>query len=473
MRVYYNENNKGAADWLESLMLRGLIPNGFIDRRSIVDVQPEDLEPFEQCHFFAGIGGWALAFQMAGIPTHLPVWSGSCPCQGFSVAGKQKGFDDERHLFPAWQRLIEARRPVIIFGEQVASAAVLGKSSEKPVPPPDPETDPAWLDFVFDQLEAATYACGAGDIPAESVGAPHIRQRCVFGAVNLDALGSGLVSQIADTLPSADDRIGHADEGASRWHSEGLCETEEGAEGQGCQTGGFTDSLGPSGATDGLVNAIESGLEGHSGDEVDGEESRRVSAPAAGSTAEADGGLRLADGQRELPQGGLHGSCQDSSTEGGGPSGQPSGHCSTPRLADADYSRLERGVRGGQARVSRQSGRYSAQRSTHEWLAHCHQNGWGQARAAQRTEELHGIVGDVVDAEGEPVSSPLGGFWADADWLLGTDGKYRPVEPGISPMADGVSGRVVLLSGYGNAVVPQKCALFIEEFVLSLTRGMR
>jgi len=42
------------------------------------------------------------------------------------------------------------------------------------------------------------------------------------------------------------------------------------------------------------------------------------------------------------------------------------------------------------------------------------------------------------------------------------DGKWRPVEPGAFPLAHGVPGRVGLLRGYGNAIVPQVAAAFIE-----------
>ncbi len=53
---YYNEWDKGAAAWLRELIKAGLIPNGYVDDRSITEVTPSDLEGFTQCHFFAGIG---------------------------------------------------------------------------------------------------------------------------------------------------------------------------------------------------------------------------------------------------------------------------------------------------------------------------------------------------------------------------------------------------------------------------------
>ena len=112
------------------------------------------------CHFFAGIGVWSYALRLAGWPDNRPVWTGSCPCQPFSSAGKGAGFTDERHLWPEFFRLIRECRPATVFGEQVASKDGL-----------------AWLDLVQNSLESAGYACGALDTCAAGVGAPHIRQR--------------------------------------------------------------------------------------------------------------------------------------------------------------------------------------------------------------------------------------------------------------------------------------------------------
>lgn len=62
-------------------------------------------------------------------------------------------------------------------------------------------------------------------------------------------------------------------------------------------------------------------------------------------------------------------------------------------------------------------------------------------------------------------ANPHHGFWSDADWLGCRDGKFRPVEPGAFPLANGVSARVGRLRGYGNAIVPQVAAEFIKAFM--------
>jgi len=158
--VFYNEIDPYAADWLRNLISAGAIAPGEVDERSIADVKADDLKGYTQCHFFAGIGVWSHALRLAGWPDDRPVWTGSCPCQPFSSAGKGAGFADERHLWPVWFRLIRECQPVRVVGEQVASKAAL-----------------AWYDTVSADLEGQGYAVGAVDMCAAGIGAPHIRQR--------------------------------------------------------------------------------------------------------------------------------------------------------------------------------------------------------------------------------------------------------------------------------------------------------
>jgi len=89
--AYYNEIDPFAAQWLRNLIAAGHIAPGIVDERSIEDVIPEELEVYTQCHFFAGIGGWSYALRLAGWPDDKKVWTGSCPCQAFSNAGKGGG----------------------------------------------------------------------------------------------------------------------------------------------------------------------------------------------------------------------------------------------------------------------------------------------------------------------------------------------------------------------------------------------
>lgn len=164
MAAYYNEIDPYAAQWLRNLIAAGHIAPGDVDERSIEDVSADDLLGYRQCHFFAGIGGWSLALRLSGWPDEREVWTGSCPCQPYSVAscahGGAQGQGDERHLWPTWSNLIKKRNPAKIFGEQVGSALAWG-----------------WWDEVAMDLEAEDYACASSILRADAVGADHQRKR--------------------------------------------------------------------------------------------------------------------------------------------------------------------------------------------------------------------------------------------------------------------------------------------------------
>jgi DNA (cytosine-5)-methyltransferase 1 len=159
MPAYYNEIDPYAAHWLRNLIAAGAIAPGDVDERSIVDVRADDVRGYDQCHFFAGIGGWSYALRLAGWPDDGPVWTGSCPCQKFS--GAAHGRNNAEDLWPAWLPLIAANRPRKVFGEQVPHAK-------------------GWFDRVCDDLEAVDYEIGAAVLPACGVGQDHARPRIYF-----------------------------------------------------------------------------------------------------------------------------------------------------------------------------------------------------------------------------------------------------------------------------------------------------
>lgn len=163
--AYYNEIDPFAAQWLRNLIAGGHIAPGEVDERSIEDVTPDDLRGFTQCHFFAGIGVWSHSLRLAGWPDDRPVWTGSCPCQPFSAAGKGDGFADERHLWPHFFHLISECRPQHVFGEQVAA----GNAN-------------VWFDLVQADLEGMGYAFGLVPFTSAGIGAPHIRERAYWVA---------------------------------------------------------------------------------------------------------------------------------------------------------------------------------------------------------------------------------------------------------------------------------------------------
>jgi DNA (cytosine-5)-methyltransferase 1 len=91
--------------------------------------------------------------------THIDLICGGYPCQPFSVAGRQLGERDPRHLWPEMHRLVREIRPRWVICENVAGHVELG------------------LDSVLADLESDGYAAWTFLIPACAVGAPHRRDR--------------------------------------------------------------------------------------------------------------------------------------------------------------------------------------------------------------------------------------------------------------------------------------------------------
>lgn len=166
MTAYYNEFDPFAAQWLRNLIAAGHIAPGVVDDRSITDVTASDLKGFTQCHFFAGIGGWSLALRLAGVPDTYPLWTGSPPCQPFSLAGLRVGKNDPRHLAPAFLNLIGECKPARVFGEQVRNAVQKDN----------------WIDSLFIEMSEEGYSCGFAVLPSAGYDAKHKRERITFGA---------------------------------------------------------------------------------------------------------------------------------------------------------------------------------------------------------------------------------------------------------------------------------------------------
>jgi DNA (cytosine-5)-methyltransferase 1 len=287
MTAYYNEIDPYAAAWLRNLIDAGHIAPGIVDERSIEDVTPADLAGFTQCHFFAGIGVWSLALRSAGWPDSRPAWTGSCPCQPFSAAGKGAGFDDERHLWPAWQHLIAQCRPAVVFGEQVASKAV-----------------DAWIDLVHADMEGMGYAFGGIAFPSAGVGAPHVRDR-TFWVADSKMRGCEQLEQLPRIRLEASGKptshvVGGVQGFSGLGHANGT--RLEGHAGDGGAAGreGSGGSVAEAGVFGGLANAANERLDGRRSSEAgDGRDATRIELErlrAAGAAAGPTNGFwRAAD----------------------------------------------------------------------------------------------------------------------------------------------------------------------------------
>ncbi|EGI5659625.1 DNA cytosine methyltransferase, partial [Salmonella enterica subsp. enterica serovar Kisarawe] len=283
------------------------------------------------------------------------------PCQPFSQSGKRRGFNDPRHLWPAWSKLIKECAPHVVFGEQVAGKDGL-----------------AWFDAVQLDLEEAEYAVAVVDLCAAGIGAPHIRQRLFWVA---DAN-----SQCMETPVECGER-----------------ERIEFA--NGCS----------------LI-----GVDYASSERRDAGRNRDYSGyvrfqSGAGRLAHTDNDSRerrlsgWQDSQREVING--------SSGCGGTDS----------RLAYADNARqlFTMSARGD------------------------------KDMPRQRNKNSETIAGFCGNSGPHAVNN----FWRDADWLFCRDGKWRPVEPGLKPLVNGIAGRVGQVRAYGNAIVAPVAETFIRAYM--------
>lgn len=257
--AYYNEIDPFAAQWLRNLIAAGHIAPGEVDERSIEDVTPDDLRGFTQCHFFAGIGVWSHSLRLAGWPDDRPVWTGSCPCQPFSAAGKGDGFADERHLWPHFFHLISERRPQHVFGEQVAA-----------------RNANVWFDLVQADLEGMGYAFGLVPFTSASIGAPHIRERAYWVA-NADCVVSDRRGDVR--APGRDEYSNGGDDDRLADSNHDRQQPGQGA-GCRCQCAEQGIDIGRGGENGGLGNANVARLERLGGN--DGAAGReRATGPAA------------------------------------------------------------------------------------------------------------------------------------------------------------------------------------------------
>jgi len=159
--AYYNELDPFCCGVLKARIADGRLPSGQVDGRDVREVQPEEI-PSGQVHLFAGIGGFAYAARLAGLPDDFDIWTAGFPCQDISTAGKGAGLHGSRSgLFFEIARLLRGvgRRPTWVLLENVPALRTRG------------------FDRVAAEMEELGYSVGEVVVGAWAVGAPHKRNR--------------------------------------------------------------------------------------------------------------------------------------------------------------------------------------------------------------------------------------------------------------------------------------------------------
>ncbi|GJE01461.1 hypothetical protein GMJLKIPL_3392 [Methylobacterium isbiliense] len=267
----------------------------------------------------------------------------------------------------------------------------------------------AWLDLVSADMEGEGYALAAADMPAAGVGAPHIRQRLWF---------------VADAVRG---RAPAGSEASAR--DQNAC----GARGRMCAE-----------PRDGRLF----------GSMADAPSERWDRSELSGAAETAPAGVPEAEGRRAA---GLR---------------EPAGRGATVGLGDPRQSRGRRHARailgaqgegaGKRSRVGREPDEPVDAGAT-RFVGHP----GGQGLSARERNKLRGAR---RREEGRTAQQPSGDAWADVEWLPCRDGKARPTQPGLFPLAHGAPARVGRLRAYGNAIVAPLAAEFIRA-VLDLSDG--
>ena len=455
------------------------------------------------------------------------VITGGFPCQPFSVAGKQKGTSDDRHLWPEMFRIIKALKPRIVVGENVRGIVNI--------------QDGMVFETVCTNLEDEGYEVQAFNIPAAGVGAPHRRERIWIIATLGDPKYDG---PLTDEIGRRNEEINGGTEkrqnssfefertsgrednaimenannnGFERGFSETRNET---ITGKTSSSNGIEDTNNSSRRSDGRGDQSQPTTDGtiqrlRDGDE---EESSRATGVrglhertdiSQGTIREdrdyKDDNRTLVQTRQSRVQSSEHrGLGEDQTTLERNKIRQGTDYTSLDRVetgseinvANADDEGLRTRIGGSDddhAKESRSRGtdggrstsddeRHNTTSTTNETMDVANTESFRsretrysdqkEGSEGSRATQLNGSRGDVANTNGE-----RGCMWEtngqDAkDVGQSSEGqrhRWWDFEPNVGRVAHGISGRVHRLKGLGNSIVPQ----IVEEIGKALIKGMK
>jgi len=348
------------------------------------------------------------------------VVTGGFPCQPFSVAGKQKGTSDDRHLWPEMFRIIKTLQPRIVVGENVRGIVNI--------------QDGMVFETVCTNLEDEGYEVQAFNIPAAGVGAPHRRERIWFIATLGDPKYDGPLT----------DEIGRRNEEIN-----GGTEKRQNSSFEFERTSGRKDNEDVSNTESERTRSNDQGLWQRSSRIDRGQRTDRSEINVANAN---DEGVRTRIG----------GSDNDYETESrsrGTDGGRSTSDDERHNIASTEIKEVD--VANTESFGSRET-RYSDQEERSE---------------GSRATQLDGSCGDVANANGErsqrtKQSETHRGeteTQLSTTQSIKTEGNHWEFEPDVGRVAYGVPGRVHRLKALGNSIVPK----IVEEIGYALIKGMK
>ena len=341
-------------------------------------------------------------FEADGIESP-DIITGGFPCQPFSVAGKQKGTSDDRHLWPEMFRIIKAFKPRFVIGENVPGIVNI--------------QDGVVFETVCTDLESQGYEVQPFNIPAAAVGAPHQRKRI------------WIIATLADSVSNDERReISRSDEEKGRVQEEHR--SKDSASGIFSRTSEIRKSNNGYEAMENSGRTLQQGssIREKNEDEVGKENANQHQRSSSSSESNvANTNTRLSDGQKKELQ--SRGQASISSREGENVANAKSISSDGREIGQhSEESREKRKIGIEVGGVS--SDRQKLANTDSERL-----EGLGQSRSqfnetsssTSSSEERQGQVGQ--------------GWWE--------------FEPNVGRVAHGVPGRVHRLKALGNSIVPQ------------------
>jgi DNA-cytosine methyltransferase len=396
----------------------------------------------------------------------IDVICGGYPCQPFSVAGRQKGEEDPRHLWPEYFRLIKELRPSYVIGENVGGHIRLG------------------LDSVLEDLDSENYTVRCFSVEAASLGAPHRRERIFWIAVS-DAQFKGLEGRSRDNRGGGREvlsgiehdghsvrrqvrRTGGKDGGAA---ADDVSDTQSQRRG-GRNRGGRRAEQWELLKTEQEGRAL--GREAERCSELPGQEGEGETTDVADASSNGRDAKRTDQETRGTLGGSIEGRMLES--EGSGSRSEVSG---TEHVADAECE-SEHGVSNGGSDVKPKKKR---QKTGSIDGSNCgtdvtdtHSEGLEGTEEARNSEEERTIAEQFTARQGAKRSEEERGETAFESYLGGgndgisawLDGSW---ERGIPRVAPSNKLRVPRLKALGNAVLPQLVYMVGMTIVLSTKRS--